>query len=108
MNNLIDFTNKFGESLSKKVKLSNYSWFNLGGNAEFFFKPKDKTELLEFLAIKAEKLLILNFGSFFSPAAYKGQTTTKLDFLKHFENSFFNEITLEYLWGSNTLIIFLF
>ena len=48
MNNLIDFTNKFGESLSKKVKLSNYSWFNLGGNAEFFFKPKDKTELLEF------------------------------------------------------------
>ena len=48
MNNLIDFTKKFGESLSQKVKLSNYSWFNLGGNAEFFFKPKDKTELLEF------------------------------------------------------------
>jgi len=48
MNNLIDFTNRFGESLSQKVKLSNYSWFNLGGKAEFFFKPKDKTELLEF------------------------------------------------------------
>ena len=48
MSNLIDFTNRFGESLSQKVKLSNYSWFNLGGNAEFFFKPKDKTELLEF------------------------------------------------------------
>ena len=48
MNNSIDFTKKFGESLSQKVKLSNYSWFNLGGNAEFFFKPKDKTELLEF------------------------------------------------------------
>ncbi len=48
MNNLIDFTKKFGENLSQKVKLSNYSWFNLGGNAEFFFKPKDKTELLEF------------------------------------------------------------
>ncbi len=48
MSNLIDFTKKFGESLSQKVKLSNYSWFNLGGNAEFFFKPKDKTELLEF------------------------------------------------------------
>ena len=48
MNNLIDFTKRFGESLSQKVKLSNYSWFNLGGNAEFFFKPKDKTELLEF------------------------------------------------------------
>jgi len=49
MSNLIDFTKRFGESLSQKVKLSNYSWFNLGGNAEFFFKPKDKTELLEFL-----------------------------------------------------------
>ena len=48
MSNLINFTNKFGESLSQKIKLSNYSWFNLGGNAEFFFKPKDKTELLEF------------------------------------------------------------
>ncbi len=48
MSNLIDFTKKFGESLSQKVKLSNYSWFNLGGNAEFFFKPKNKKELLEF------------------------------------------------------------
>ena len=48
MNDMIDFTKKFGESLSQKVKLSNYSWFNLGGNAEFFFKPKDKTELIEF------------------------------------------------------------
>ena len=48
MSNLINFTKRFGESLSLKVKLSNYSWFNLGGNAEFFFKPKDKTELLEF------------------------------------------------------------
>ena len=48
MSDLIDFTKRFGESLSQKVKLSNYSWFNLGGNAEFFFKPKDKTELLEF------------------------------------------------------------
>ena len=48
MSNLINFTKRFGESLTQKVKLSNYSWFNLGGNAEFFFKPKDKKELLEF------------------------------------------------------------
>ena len=48
MSNLINFTKRFCESLSQEVKLSNYSWFNLGGNAEFFFKPKDKTELLEF------------------------------------------------------------
>ena len=33
-NNLIE---KFGNNLNQYVKLSNYSWFNLGGNAEFFF-----------------------------------------------------------------------
>ena len=48
MSNLIDFTKRFSESLSLQVKLSNYSWFNLGGNAEFFFKPKDTNELIEF------------------------------------------------------------
>ena len=57
MNNSIDFTKKFGESLSQKVKLSNYSWFNLGGHAEFFFKPKDKTELLEFFK-EAKKMIL--------------------------------------------------
>ncbi len=66
MSNLIDFTRRFGESLSQKVKLSNYSWFNLGGNAEFFFKPKDKKELLEFFkeARKNDiKTTILGAGS---------------------------------------------
>ena len=33
---------------------------------------------------------------------------TKLENEKHFENSFFRDITLEYLCGSKTLIIFLF
>ena len=49
MSNLSDLTKRFGGSLTQKVKLSNYSWFNLGGDAEFFFKPKNKTELLQFL-----------------------------------------------------------
>ena len=49
MINLSDFTKRFGGSLTQKVKLSKYSWFNLGGDAEFFFRPKDKTELLQFL-----------------------------------------------------------
>ena len=40
---------KFGNNFNKNVKLSNYSWFNLGGNAEYFFKAKNKVELLEFL-----------------------------------------------------------
>ena len=29
---------KFGERLNENVKLSNYSWFNLGGNADYFLK----------------------------------------------------------------------
>ena len=44
-----NFIEKFGKNLSQNVSLSNYSWFNLGGNAEFFFKPNDKDQLLEFL-----------------------------------------------------------
>ena len=48
MNLANNFEKKFGDSFSQKIKLANYSWFNLGGSAEFFFKPKDKKELLEF------------------------------------------------------------
>ena len=33
---------KFGDNLKKDVKLSSYSWFNLGGCAEYFYKAKDK------------------------------------------------------------------
>ncbi len=57
---------KFGNNFNKNVKLSNYSWFNLGGNAEYFFKAKNKVELLEFLkeAKKKElKTTILGAGS---------------------------------------------
>ena len=57
---------KFGDSFSRNVNLSNYSWFNLGGPAEFFFKPKDKNQLIEFL-IAAKKInlktIILGAGS---------------------------------------------
>ena len=44
-----NFIKKFDGSFSTNVKLSNYSWFNLGGNAEYFYKAKNKTQLLEFL-----------------------------------------------------------
>ena len=30
------FIKKFGDNLLENVSLSNYSWFNLGGNAEYF------------------------------------------------------------------------
>ena len=60
------FLKKFGENLSKNVKLSSYSWFNLGGNADYFFKANDKNHLKEFLQeadSKNLKVTILGAGS---------------------------------------------
>ena len=57
---------KFGNNFSQNVNLSNYSWFNLGGNAEFFFKPSNKDQLIEFLAEAKKnnlKITILGAGS---------------------------------------------
>ena len=57
---------KLDNSFRKNVKLANYSWFNLGGNAEYFYKAKDKNQLIEFLEeIKKKKLktTILGAGS---------------------------------------------
>ena len=45
---------KFGGNFRQNINLSNYSWFNLGGPAEYFFKPKDKKQLIEFL-VEAKK-----------------------------------------------------
>ena len=45
-NNLIK---KFKSDLNENIKLSNYSWFNLGGNAEYFYKAKNINNLIEFL-----------------------------------------------------------
>ena len=46
---------KFNKNISKNIKLANYSWFNLGGPAEYFFKPKDNYELIEFLKVNKKK-----------------------------------------------------
>jgi UDP-N-acetylmuramate dehydrogenase len=57
---------KFSNSLSKDVSLSNYSWFNLGGNAEFLFKPNNKDQLIEFITEAKKnnlKMTILGAGS---------------------------------------------
>ena len=35
---------KFKNRLEKDVNLAKYSWFNLGGNAEYFFKAEDKDQ----------------------------------------------------------------
>ena len=52
--------NKFKKNLNINVSLSNYSWFNLGGNAEYFYKAKDKLELIDFLKV-AKKKKIKNY-----------------------------------------------
>ena len=51
---------KFDEIMSK------YSWFNLGGPAETFYKPKDKNELIKFLKFTKNfknKINIIGAGS---------------------------------------------
>ena len=60
------FIKKFGDNLLENVRLSNYSWFNLGGNAEYFYKAKDKNQLMEFLKEARNKNLkttIIGAGS---------------------------------------------
>ena len=57
---------KFKDELNKKVNLSNYSWFNLGGEAEYLFKAKNKIQLKEFLKDAKKnnlKVTILGAGS---------------------------------------------
>ena len=49
MNLNFNLEKKFENDLNSNVNLSNYSWFNLGGNAEYFFKAKNKNYLKEFL-----------------------------------------------------------
>ena len=61
-----ELISKYSDRISKCIKLSNYSWFNLGGPAEFLFKPKDKNQLLEFLEDNKKnnmKITVLGAGS---------------------------------------------
>ena len=57
---------KFENSFTENVSLSNYSWFNLGGKAEYFYKAKDISELKKFLKEAKKKKLkttIIGAGS---------------------------------------------
>ena len=57
---------KFGSSLSENTSMSKYSWFNLGGPAEYLFKPDNKQQLIEFLRenkIHKLKIFIIGAGS---------------------------------------------
>ena len=61
-----ELVENFSNSISSNIKLSNYSWFNLGGPAEYLFKPKDKDEIIKFLKENKKtklKITILGAGS---------------------------------------------
>ena len=61
-----NFIKRFGTNLSTNVKLSHYSWFNLGGKADYLFKAKDKSDLKEFLKESNKKklnIIIVGAGS---------------------------------------------
>ena len=65
-NNLKELKTKFPNDILLNEKLSKYSWFNLGGPAEVFFKPKNESELKKFLKICKNfnlKLTIIGAGS---------------------------------------------
>ena len=56
--------NKFGKNLIVKENLSKYSWFNLGGPADIFFRPETKQQLIEFLnEIKNSNFKIFILGN---------------------------------------------
>ena len=46
---------KFGKNLIIKENLSRYSWFNLGGPADIFFRPENKLQLIDFLNLIRKK-----------------------------------------------------
>ena len=61
-----DLIKKFSKNVSTNIELSKYSWFNLGGPAELFFKPENKNQLIEFLKHSKEnklKITVLGAGS---------------------------------------------
>ncbi len=51
---------KFGKNIIFEEKLSKYSWFNLGGPADIFFRPENKAQLVEFLKNFKEKNINFN------------------------------------------------
>ena len=62
----VNLIKKYKDNFSYNINLSNYSWFNLGGNAEYFYKAKDEKQLIEFLQEAKKqnlKTTILGAGS---------------------------------------------
>jgi len=59
-----DLKIKFGKQILIDEKLSNYSWFNLGGPADILFKPNSIKDIIYFLEkLKPQKFTIIGAGS---------------------------------------------
>ena len=49
---------KYGKKILYNEKLDNYSWFNLGGPSEVFFKPHNIEDIIFFLKTVNPKKII--------------------------------------------------
>ena len=66
MSTVHELLKKFSPYIKDNIKLSNYSWFNLGGPAQYLFKPENKNQLIDFLKDNKKnklKVTILGAGS---------------------------------------------
>jgi len=55
---------KYGKKILFNEKLSNYSWFNLGGPSDVLFKPSNVEDIIFFFKnVKPKKIIILGAGS---------------------------------------------
>jgi len=55
---------KYGKKILFNEKLANYSWFNLGGPSEVFFKPNNIEDVIFFLKeVKPKTITLLGAGS---------------------------------------------
>ena len=71
-----DFKNKFDSDIFFNIETKKFNWFNIGGKSKIFFKPKNLTELKEFLKLynNRGKMFILGNGSnvLFKDNIYEG------------------------------------
>jgi UDP-N-acetylmuramate dehydrogenase len=59
-----EIESRYGRKILFDERLANYSWFNLGGASEVFFKPSNIEDIIFFLKnVKPKKITILGAGS---------------------------------------------
>ena len=59
-----EIESRYGKKILFNAKLANYSWFNLGGPSEVFFKPNNIEDIIFFFkTVQPKKITILGAGS---------------------------------------------